>query len=170
MYKASRTLWILGSVAAALLVGKFLFAGQEKKEALESGPYKIVHYADLKWSPALPGVEVAVLDGDPEKPGAPYAILLKCADGAGSKPHWHPNDSSATIIKGTYMLGIGEQFDLSKTQPLTAGDYVFLPKGVPHFDTIKGETIIYAHGTGPVDFKWVNPADDPTKAAKPQKP
>ncbi len=140
-----------------------------KKQQTVNAAYKIVHYGDLKWSPALPGVEVAVLDGDPEAPGQPYAILLKCADGAESKPHWHRTDSSAIVLKGIYLLGIGERFDISKTQPLNAGDYVHLPKGVPHFDVIKGETILYVHGIGPVEFNWVNPADDPAKAAKPQK-
>lgn len=61
MHKTSCMLWLCCSVAATLVVGVFVFAGQEKKEALTGdAAYKIVHDADLKWSPALPGVEVAV--------------------------------------------------------------------------------------------------------------
>lgn len=165
MPKISRLIWLSSATAAALLAGTFI-VGQEKKETDTSTP-KIVHYGDLKWQPALPGVELAVLDGDPEKPGQPFVLLLKCADGSGSKPHWHSTESSATVIKGTYLLGFGEQFDKSKMQPLTAGDYLRIPKGVPHFDTVKGETLLYVHGIGPIDFHWVNPEDDPEKA-KPQ--
>jgi len=48
------------------------------------------------------------------------------------------------------------------------GDYVYVPKEVAHFDSCKGETVLYAHGIGPLEFNWVNPVDDPAKSAKPQ--
>ncbi len=31
-------------------------------------------------------------------------------------------------------------------------DYVYVPKEVAHFDSCKGETVLYAHGIGPLEF------------------
>ena len=152
------------SLAALCLVA----AACTKESAPTASDLKIERYANTKWSPALPGVDVTVLSGNPEAAGQPYSILIKCADGAGTKPHRHPTDGTAIVLQGTYLLGLGETYDPAKQQPLTVGDYVSVPKNVAHFDSCKGETVIYAHGIGPLGFNWVNPADDPTSAAKPQ--
>ena len=85
-----------------------------------------------------------------------------------AKPHRHPTDGTAIVLQGTYLLGVGETYDPAKQQALTVGDYVYVPKEVAHFDSCKGETVLYAHGIGPLEFNWVNPADDPAKSAKPQ--
>ena len=129
--------------------------------------FKVVRYADLKWEQAFPGVEAAVVSGNPDAAG-PYVMLIKCADGAGLKPHRHPTSGTAVVLKGTYMLGLGEQYDPSRTQEVNVGDYVYAPPNVAHFDVCKGETVLYVQGVGPFGISWVNPADDPSKAAKPQ--
>jgi hypothetical protein len=36
-----------------------------------------------------------------------------------------------------------------------------MPAGMNHFAFTKGEVTLLLYGTGPVDFKYVNPADDP---------
>ena len=153
----------------ASLAALGLIAAACTKESIpKSVDLKIEHYANIKWSPALPGVEVTVLSGNPEAAAQPYSILIKCADGVGTKPHRHPTDGTAIVLQGTYLLGVGETYDPAKQQALTVGDYVYVPKEVAHFDSCKGETVLYAHGIGPLEFNWVNPADDPAKSAKPQ--
>ena len=120
---------------------------------------------DVKWGPAPPalppGAEVAVIDGDPSKRGAPYTIRLKVPDGYRVAPHWHPVDESVTVIEGTLVLGLGDKFDESAGRELMAGSYARMPKGVRHFASMKGESIIQVHGTGPFEIIYVNPADDP---------
>ena len=59
-------------------------------------------------------------------------------------------------------LGMGEKFDPAMLRDLPAGSYALLPKGKPHFNLYKGETIIQLHGIGPYDINYVNPTDDPT--------
>ena len=45
-----------------------------------------------------------------------------------------------------------------------AKDYALMPANMNHFAYTAGETTIILYGQGPVDFKYVNPADDPRNA------
>ena len=57
---------------------------------------------------------------------------------------------------------MGTQWDAAKlTTTMTAGTYGFVPKEMPHFALAKGETILQAHGIGPFQIIYANPADDP---------
>ena len=127
----------------------------------------MVSPADVKWGPASPklppGAQFAVLLGDPSKPGAPYVFRTKLPDGYSVPPHWHPMDENVTVISGVFMLGFGEHSDKAATRALAAGSYAMMPKNVPHFNFMKGETILQFHGIGPYDIQYVNPADDPSR-------
>ena len=122
---------------------------------------------EIKWGPAPaklpPGANRALLDGDPTKPGAPYPFRGKAPDGYSVPPHTHPTDEQITVIQGTLLMGMGAKFDRAELRELPAGSYVRLPKGEPHFNLYKGETIIQLHGIGPYEIHYVNPADDPSK-------
>lgn len=123
----------------------------------------------VKWGPASPklppGAQFAILSGDPTKPGAPYVFRARLPDGFSVPPHWHPMDENVTVIKGTFMLGFGELLDKAATRALGPGSYAMLPKNMPHYNVIKGETILQFHGIGPYDIVYVNPADDPSRRA-----
>ena len=122
---------------------------------------------DVKWGPGSPklppGTQFALVVGDPSKPGVPYVFRVKSPDGYSVPPHWHPMDENVTVISGTLMLGFGERFDKAATRALPAGSYAMLPKDVPHYNMVKGETILQFHGIGPYDIQYVNPADDPSR-------
>lgn len=80
--------------------------------------------------------------------------------------HWHPADEYITVLKGAFLLGMGESFDESKLQTMNVGNFLLVPKEMRHFATNKGETILQAHGMGPFKVNWVNPADvEPPDAA-----
>jgi hypothetical protein len=121
----------------------------------------------VKWGPASPklppGTQFAIVLGDPSKPGVPYVFRAKSPDGYSVPPHWHPMDENVTVISGTLMLGFGERFDKGATRALPAGSYAMLPKDAPHYNVMKGETILQFHGIGPYDIQYVNPADDPSR-------
>jgi len=116
----------------------------------------IVMPGDLKWAPVngLTGVQMAVVWGDPNKPG-PYIIRLELADGAVAPPHWHPDDERATVLSGTFMVGVGDTVDPSKMRALGAGAFVFIPKGVHHYAQAKGATIVQVSGMGPFVMNMV---------------
>src|SRR5277367_6998176 len=52
-------------------------------------------------------LKVAILQGDPMTAGRSYTLRLSCTDGTKIAPHWHPSTENVTVIKGTFMLGMG---------------------------------------------------------------
>jgi quercetin dioxygenase-like cupin family protein len=121
---------------------------------------------DVQWGPASPklppGAQFARLVGDPSEPGEPYVFRAKLPDGYSVPPHWHPMDENVTVIQGVFLLGCGERIEKTTLQELPAGSYAMLPKQVPHYNVMRGETILQFHGIGPYDIIYVDPADDPT--------
>ncbi len=153
--------------AAALAVWTGTLPGDDKENAHGSDKdHVLVKADDLKWidgPPGLPaGVKIAVLAGDPGKPG-PFVLRAKMPDGYKVPPHWHPTVENVTVISGTFHMGKGEKFDAQAAEILTAGGFASMPKGMRHFTYTSGETIIQVHGTGPFEINYVNPGDDPRK-------
>jgi hypothetical protein len=101
--------------------------------------------SDLKWGdapPSLPaGAKLAVLSGDPGKPGM-FAIRLQMPAGYKIPAHTHP----------------------AKEAP--AGAFVVMPAGMQHFAGSKAGCIVQVQSTGPFQVTYVNPADDPRGAKK----
>ena len=156
----SRTL--VAFVAAAVLLSRVPApsTGHDKKEETAA-----LHRPDtIKWQdgpPSLPpGAKIAVLEGDPTKPG-PFVFRVKVPDGYKIPPHTHPKPERVTVVSGTFNLGMGDKFDATKTEALPAGTYGTWPAGMKHFVWTKGETVVQFHGDGPWIIEYVNPADDP---------
>lgn len=110
------------------------------------------------------GVKAAVIAGDPEKPG-PFVLRIKSPAGTKVPPHWHPGDEHLTILAGTFAIGMGDVYDAKALKPLPVGSYALLPRDMHHFAQSKTATIVQVHGMGPFQINFVNPADDPRKAA-----
>jgi anti-sigma factor ChrR (cupin superfamily) len=132
--------------------------GQEKKETSEA-PHKVIHFGDLKWTPIIKGCDLASVSGDPNGEGTPFVVRLRCADGTKIPAHWHPTDENVTILKGTFLFGMGETFDEAKMQTMNVGNFVNMPKEMRHYAMSKGDTIVQVHGAGPFKVNWVNPSD-----------
>ena len=150
----------LGGVCAALIglaAAATAVNSQDKKESAES--HKIVHFGDLKWAPILKGCELAPVSGDPSGEGTPFVLRIRCADGIKVPAHWHPTDENLTVLKGTFLVGMGETFDEGKLQTMNVGNFVLMPKEMRHFAICKGETIVQVHGAGPFKVNWVNPSE-----------
>jgi predicted metal-dependent enzyme (double-stranded beta helix superfamily) len=96
---------------------------------------------DLKWSGNSKTYQQAVLFGDPTKPGL-YVVLAKWPPGTGSRPHSHPNDRYVTVISGTWWVGTGTDYDMSKTVPMKAGSFIKHSAGGVHFDGAKDEEVL----------------------------
>jgi quercetin dioxygenase-like cupin family protein len=97
----------------------------------------------LQWmdEPDGLGFKTAIVEGDPAKPGL-YIIQVKFPPGVMSRPHIHREDRYATVLKGTWYTGAGEEFAPDKTIPLKPGSFMKHPAGVYHFDGAKDEEVI----------------------------
>ncbi len=134
-----------------------------------SGTVGIVSPNDVKWGNApdsLPrGAQVAVLEGDPDKPG-PFTIRIKMPADYRIAPHSHPNLEHITVIYGTLHVGMGDHFEQAAATGLPAGGFSYMQPGMHHFAWAEGETVIQLHGMGPWGINYVNPSDDPRRAGK----
>ena len=114
-------------------------------------PFLRINLDKIEWAPiegAL-GVQTSVIEGDPAKPGY-YLVVNKFPPGVMSRPHYHPDERHAIVLKGTWYTDEGDVFRPNETVPLKPGDYMRHPAGGHHYDGALDEEVIVAiSGTGP---------------------
>jgi quercetin dioxygenase-like cupin family protein len=102
------------------------------------------------------GVQTAVLEGDPSKPGF-YLIINRFPPGVMSRPHTHPDERHVVVVKGTWYTGEGPNWTPEKTVGLKPGDYMRHPAGGIHWDGARDEEVFVAiSGYGPTSAKVVD--------------
>ena len=137
----------------------------------QSHNHVIAKPSEAQWGPAPPfvpaGAQIAVLSGDPTK-AVPYAVRLKFPAGYAIAAHSHPTDENVVVTAGALTFGMGDKLTKgASNKTLGVGGYALMPANMNHFAyTTTAETTIVLYGVGPVEFKYVNPADDPRNAAK----
>jgi len=152
---------IMSVVTAAAILGSVMVQMHAQSMGVVQAP------KDAKWGPAPPmlppGAEIALVSGDPGK-SAPYTVRLKFPAHYAIPAHSHPMDENVAVVSGALTLGMGDKLDkLAKgNATLAAGSYALAPSGMNHYAfTGARETTILLYGVGPVEFKYVNPQDDP---------
>ena len=154
------------TVAAAAVLATLSLAPALSAHAMEDMG---TNPGQIKWSDAPPnlpkGAKIAVLQGDPGKPG-PYVMRLMTPAGYKVAPHWHTQAENVTVISGALYLGMGEKAELKKAHALKAGGFQNMPGKMPHYAFTKTATVVQLHGEGPFDITYVNPDDNPEKMAK----
>ena len=122
----------------------------------------------IQWGdapPSLPkGAKLAVLQGDPGKPG-PFTLRLKTPANYKIPPHTHTQSENITVLSGALYLGYGDKMDMGKGHALKSGGYHWLPGKTAHYAYTKSPTTVQVSGEGPFDILYLNPADNPEKAA-----
>jgi quercetin dioxygenase-like cupin family protein len=125
---------------------------------------------EAKWGPAPPmvppGAQLAVLSGNPMGTGA-YAVRIRMPANYAVAAHSHPTDENVVVTAGSMTFGMGDK--LSKTakdnKTLHVGGYALMPAGMNHYAYAgKAGADFVLYGQGPIEFKYVNPADDPRNA------
>lgn len=154
--------------ASLILAAVFLFATEEQSQTSTS-EHRFVSPSDMQWSDAPPGLpagaQMAVLDGDPGKPGS-FTVRLKTSDGYKIMPHTHPTAERVTVISGTIFLGMGDKFQEAGTHEMGAGSFAVMPKNMSHYVWKTTDAVVQIHSEGPFKINYVNPADDPRNAKK----
>jgi hypothetical protein len=154
-------------VSAVLVAGSlFVLQSQTQKHVLDNPE-------TVNWGPAPPlipaGAQIAVLSGNPMASG-PYSIRLKFPANYAIPAHSHPTDENVIVVSGAFTLGMGDKLmkDSAGNKTLQPGGYALAGAGMNHYAFTARETTIVLYGQGPVEFKYVNPADDPRTPKKTQ--
>jgi quercetin dioxygenase-like cupin family protein len=163
------TMCALGGLAAAQGAG----AGAPAKPATAAPAAPATEHTALapdamKWGdgpPVFPkGMKMTVLVGDPSKAGDLFIIRARVPKGYTIMPHTHPTTENVTVVSGALAIGMGDSVD-KKTKALGPGAFYSMPAGMHHYAFTTKETEIEVSAMGPFAITYVNPADDPSKAA-----
>jgi quercetin dioxygenase-like cupin family protein len=125
--------------------------------------------AEATWGPAPPmlpaGAQIAVLSGNPGQ-AVPYAVRLKFPANYAIPAHSHPTDENVVVVSGAVTFGMGDKLSkgAATNKTLPTGGYALMPANMNHFAYTTAESTIVLYGVGPVEFKYVNPSDDPRNA------
>ncbi len=135
--------------------------------AQSSAPQNAFVPSQMKFGPPppfiAPGAQVAVLEGDPAASSGDFTIRVKMPAGYKIAPHWHPKRENVTVISGSFKVGMGDKFEVGKMKTFPAGSFAYLDPEMHHYAMASGPTVVQVHGMSPLQFNYVNPADDPSK-------
>lgn len=120
---------------------------------------------DLKWNERPGGVYVAVLHGDPERPG-PFVLRLKYPAGYHKAPHYHPADAFVTVLAGKYFRGYGPVERPSEAVELVPGTFSVNPAGVSHYEWTEEPAELQVQATGPWESVYVDEEGNPLTASE----
>lgn len=158
---------IISAIAAAGILCSGSFAAIQA----QSQTHVIRTLKEAQWGPAPPvlpaGAQIAVLAGNPMKQ-EPYTIRLKFPANYAIPAHSHPTDEHVVVVSGALTFGMGDKLikNASTNKTLATGGFALMPANMNHFAFTAQETTIVLYGMGPVEFKYVDPADDPRIAKK----
>lgn len=136
-----------------LMVIFFSIAGSgvaaEKKMAQSSAKTIVVVPGDIQWQagpPAIPGAQMAVLEGDLSKRGF-FVARIKLPAGGRIAPHFHDNVERVTVISGNIKLAMGKLQENPVTLP--AGSYFSIKPKTVHNAWVDEETVVQISTRGP---------------------
>jgi quercetin dioxygenase-like cupin family protein len=160
------------SIASVITAAAIVFGGSTLDVRAQGRAHILESPQDAHWGPAPPllpaGAQIAVLSGDPTA-NAPYAIRLKFPANYAIPAHSHPADEHVVVVAGALSIGMGDTLakEAAANKTLGVGGFALMPANMNHFAyTAAQETTIVLYGQGPVEFKYVNPSDDPRTAKK----
>jgi len=132
-----------------------------------SSNHDVHHHTQFDFGPAPaifpPGAQFAVVQGDPSAVGKVFTVRLIFPSGYILPPHIHPEEEHVTVLRGTFLAGMGPDFAKDSLTPLQTGDFITVPQNAAHFAKTRGITEVQVHGIGPFQLTYVHPEDDPTK-------
>jgi quercetin dioxygenase-like cupin family protein len=157
------------TIVSVMTAGAILSAGGFAANLAAQSAHVIQSVREAHWGPAPPfipaGAEIAVLSGDPTK-AVPYSVRLKFPANYAIPAHSHPTDENVVVVSGEVTFGMGDKLlkDATANKTLSIGGYFLASANMNHFAYTTRESTIVLYGQGPVEFKYVNPSDDPRTA------
>lgn len=120
--------------------------------AFTASPAASVGWVDANTPGFPPGRKVAVIHGNPTQKGD-YTQRIKFPAGYTTPIHTHPESEHITVLSGTFQFGIGERASEIVMVTYGPGDFIYVPKNVPHVGSARTEAVIQLHGIGPTSAK-----------------
>ena len=120
--------------------------------------------AAMVGTPSVPvggTLKVAILQGDPMTAGRSYVVRVSCTDGSKVAPHTHPATENVTVIKGTFLMGMGSKWDDAQLKELPVGAFGSMVPKLSHFAQCKGDSVVQINGIAPLQFVFVGSNDTP---------
>src|SRR5579884_1537966 len=96
------------SYIVALLVAAAALPSSDA--SAQTAPPRTRDLDSLTWRAAGAGVEMAVVDGNPQSTGD-YTIAMRFKAGAFIAPHWHPAETRLMVIRGEIRVGFADVLD-----------------------------------------------------------
>jgi quercetin dioxygenase-like cupin family protein len=160
------------AVLSTIFATAILCGGSQMALQAQSTSHVLAAQEEAQWGPAPPlippGAQIAVLAGNPMGAGA-YTIRIKMPANYAIPAHSHPTDENVVVVSGALTFGMGDKLatNASSNKTLSPGGFALMPANMNHFAyTTAAETTIVLYGQGPVEFKYVNPSDDPRNGSK----
>lgn len=161
------TLMLAGVIAACSSGDSSKITAQTPALTAERTAEGMDHSTQINWGPAPavfpPGAQFAVVQGDPSVAGQIFTVRLRFPNGYILPPHTHPTDENVTVLRGTFMVGLGENFSKDALQVLKEDGFITAPANMAHFASARGITEVQVHAIGPFQLTYVHPEDDPRK-------
>lgn len=104
-------------------------------------------------------LKIAILQGDPMTPGRSFTVRLSGTEGTKIAPHWHPTTENVTVIKGTFLIGMGAKWDDAAMKEIPVGGFVSAPPQMRHYAECKSECVVQVNGIAPLVVNFVGPDD-----------
>ncbi len=133
-----------------ILLSGYSVSAQDK--SLPEGAIQI--YPDeIVWKavnvPTLSGIQVAVLEGNPDTAGI-YTIRVKLPPYCLIPIHIHEKDERVTVLEGSVSIGISDTLDGTAAKEFPSGSFYINPVNVKHFVYAGSEgCVLQITGEGP---------------------
>jgi quercetin dioxygenase-like cupin family protein len=142
-------------LAALCALTSLVFLAPARTAVADGMKHGVVSSDTLAWGlfdPSQPqGLQIAVLYGDPSKPG-PFAVRLKIPAGLEIGSHTHTNAEFVTIVSGNAKVSWGIKADVMAGDDLVPGSFFWMSGGDHHDLKAIDETVVELHAMGPFDL------------------
>jgi len=105
-------------------------------------------------------LRLAVIQGDPTKPGRTYTLRLSCTDGLKIAPHWHPTTENVMVVKGAAAVGMGSKWDDGALKDVPLGGFFSTGPQMKHFAQCKDDSVLQIHSIAPFVMNFVSPNEN----------
>lgn len=151
----------LAAISFALFFAPVSIGQAADESDLNPDAIKIFRADEFEFGePEATGASSIPLYGDRDGDGY-YVYVNRFMPGNFSMPHFHKNDRFITVLKGTWWVGTGTDYDPEhNTVPVPEGSFVVHYGGEVHYDGAKDEEVwVLISGMGPSAGTPVEPTN-----------